>query len=150
MAFPQLTGQTTHTAPSGSGPAVFVTVLALAGVLAVAAWRFVPHTTSVIQSPPVATVVPPSPAAPSSPNVTQTVDEQLHLAHAEQELVAAAEQLNTARRLLAALSPDLNRSYLQFEKRRTDNAWTACDNAQRAIEQAREHIKVIASTGKDR
>jgi hypothetical protein len=149
MAFRQLTGQTAHTAPSNTGPAVLVAVLALAAVLAVAAWRLVPHNTSAIDSPPAAPVTPHAPSAALSANAAKTSDLRLYLTHAEQELVAAAEQLNTARRLLAALSPDLSRSYLQFEKRRADNAWRACDNAQRAVEQAREHIKVIVSTGKD-
>jgi hypothetical protein len=147
MAFPQLTGQTIHTAPSNAGPAVFVSVLALAAVMGLVAWRFIPHTTVASRAPAVTAAVP---SVRQFPNVMDTMDQQLHLTHAEQELVTAAEQLNTARRLLAGLSPDLNRSYLQYEKRQADRAWTACDHAQRAIEEAREHIKVITSTGKDR
>jgi hypothetical protein len=149
VAFPQLTGHTPHTSAPNSGSVVGLSVLALAAVFAVGAWRFVPLQSSAAPSPPavVATAGPTTP--PPGPRLGPSDDQQLHLAHAEQELVAAAEQLHTARRLLAALSLDLNRSYLQYEKRRTDTAWTACDGAQRAIEAAREHLKVIASIEKD-
>ncbi|HLG56875.1 MAG TPA: hypothetical protein VI485_16170 [Vicinamibacterales bacterium] len=75
--------------------------------------------------------------------------QHLHLAHAEQELVAAAEQLATARRLLAALSPALNRNYLQSERRQAERAWTVTDGAQRAIEQALEDIRFTLSQGKE-
>ena len=147
MAYPQLTGRTAQPATHTTGRAVFMAVLALALILGGAAWRLIPHPAAAPQPPEVATQpVKPAPEPPK-PNLTE--DQQLHLAHAEQQLVAAAEQLATARRLLAALSPALSRNYLQFEKRRADSAWTACDAAQRAIEQARDDIKLITTTGKD-
>lgn len=148
MPFPQLIGQTTHGAARTSGRAVFTTVLVLAAILAVVAWRLLPRETTAAPQRAVVAAQPTQPR-PEPPTPPPTEHQQLHLAHAEQELVAAAEQLNTARRLLAALSPELSRSYLQLEKRRADSAWTACDTAQRAIEHAREDIKAVSFTRKD-
>lgn len=147
MAYPQLAGRTAQAAEHTTGRAVFMAILALALILGVSAWRLIPHPAAAPQPPEVAAQpVQPAPE-PLKPNPTE--GQQLHLAHAEQQLVAAAEQLATARRLLAALSPALSRSYLQFEKRRADSAWTSCDAAQRAIEQALDDIKVITTTRKD-
>ena len=147
MAYPQLTGRTAQPAEHTTGRAVFIAVLALAAILAAVGWRLIPHPAAAPQ--PSEAVAQPVKLAPEPPKPSLTEDQQLHLAHAEQELVTAAEQLATARRLLAALSPALSRSYLQFEKRRAESAWTACDAAQRAIEQARDDIKLITTTGKD-
>jgi len=146
MPIPQLIGHTASNPSQSSTRAVLVAVLTLAGILAVIAWRALSHDTPAIPSQPpvVATVATPAPKF-IAPEDMQT----LRLAHAEQSLVAAAEQLNAARRLLANLSPELSRSYLQFEKRRADSAWTACEAAQRAIEQARDDIKTVSSTRKD-
>jgi hypothetical protein len=63
---------------------------------------------------------PPPTAVPALRAANETQDRQLHLAHAEQELIRAAEQLAQARRILAALSPALSRNYLAAEKRRLD------------------------------
>ena len=71
--------------------------------------------------------------------------DRIQLAHAEQRLVAAAEHLNKARRLLSALSPQLTRVYLQNEKRSADAAWTACDTAQRALEEALDDVRLTAN-----
>src|SRR5258708_2728518 len=152
MAYPQLTGRRAPAADQSTGRAVLLSVLALAAIIGIVAWRFIPRA-----APPapaatplvVAVTPPPVKPAPEPPNPAPTEDQQLHLEHAEQALVAAAEQLTAARRLLAALSPDLSRSYLQYEKRRADRAWTSCDAAARAIEQARDDIKLITSKGKD-
>lgn len=147
MAYPQLTGRTGQPAEHTTGRAVFMAVLALTFILGVSAWRLIPHPAAAPQPSEVA--AKPVKLAPEPPKPNPTEDQQLHLAHAEQQLVAAAEQLATARRLLASLSPALSRSYLQFEKRRADSAWTSCDAAQRAIEQALDDIKLISSTRKD-
>jgi hypothetical protein len=147
MAYPQLTGRTAQAAEHTTGRAVFMAILALALILGMSAWRLIPHPAAAPQ-PSEVTVQPVQPA-PETLKPSPTEDQQLHMAHAEQQLVAAAEQLATARRLLAVLSPALSRNYLQFEKRRAESAWTACDSAQRAIEQARDDIKLITTTGKD-
>lgn len=149
MAHPLLTGRTAQPSESTAARAVFVAVLLLALVLGVSAWQLLPHPATAPQSPEtVAQPLKPAAAEPPKTNPASE-DHQLHLAHAEQQLVAAAEQLTTARRLLASLSPALSRSYLQFEKRRADSAWTACNAAQRAIEEALDDIKLISIKGKD-
>jgi hypothetical protein len=146
MAYSQLTGRTGPPAEHTTGRAVFLSVLALTLILGVSAWRLIPHPAA---PQPSEVAAQPVKLAPEPPKPNPTEDQQLHLAHAEQQLVAAAEQLATARRLLASLSPALSRGYLQFEKRRADSAWTSCDAAQRAIEQALDDIKLISSTRKD-
>jgi hypothetical protein len=147
----QLTGRTALTSERSTGRAVLFSVLGLSAALGIFAWRQLPHPAT---PPPAIAPQPEAPTplakpAPESVDLAPTEDQRLHLAHAEQALVDAAEQLTTARRLLAALSPDLGRSYLQYEKRRADSAWTACDAATRAIEQARDDIKVVAPSRKD-
>lgn len=142
MSFSQLTGRSAEPTARTSTRAVLVSILALAALLVLAAFRILPDSPSREGPQPIL------PAA-ESPPPTPTDNGRLHLAHAEQQLVTAQEQLAAARRLLAALSPQLSRSYLQFEKRRADHAWTACDAAQRSIEQALDDIKLVTATGKE-
>ena|ERR1700683_4574345 len=146
--YPQLSGRSSSPSSERSlfGP-IAVCVVVLAAALAYLTWTFMPRAT------PVAVVSPSVPVplkAPAEPVIVgPTEDQQLRLAHADEELVRAAEQVTAARRLLAALGPDLSRSYLTFERRRSDAAWSACDVAAQALEQARDDLKVVASTGKD-
>ena len=158
MPYPQLSGSTGLTSEPSTGRAVLFSVLALAAIMGVAAWRFLPHPAPPVPTPaPAQMVAPPleatpppaKPAPEPPPNPGPTEDQRLHLDHAEQALVAAAEQLIAARQVLAALSPNLSRSYLKYERRQADSAWTSCDAAARAIEQALDDIKVITSKGKD-
>jgi hypothetical protein len=152
MSYPQLTGRASPASQVSIGRPVLLAVLVLAAVLAGLAWRWLPR------QAPQATAVAATPATSSTTTMTpaptlvehlSSEDQRLHLEHAHQTLVTAAEQLATARRLLAALSPELSRSYLQYEKRRADSAWTSCDVAARAIEEALDDIKVVATKGKD-
>ena len=140
----------------GTGPAIVGAIVGLALVLAVGAWRFrpQPRPDPVTPPAPAAQVVvnPPAPAASPAPEPNTrdaTADLWLHVGHAQQQLIAAAEQLAAARRVLAALSPELNRNYLQFQKRRADSAGTACDAAQRAVEHALDELHVITPSEKE-
>lgn len=151
MPHPQLTGRAGPDSQQSVGRPVLLAVLLFAAVLAGLAWRWLPR--SAAQTPAVV-ATPAAPSTPVAPVPTRverasTEDQRLHLEHAQQTLVTAAEQLATARRLLAALSPALGRSYLQGEKRRADAAWGSCDVAARAIEEALDDIKVVTTTGKD-
>jgi hypothetical protein len=145
MSYPQLTGSVSSTADRAGSTAIWFAVLMLAAVLAVAGWQYWPRPAP---PPPVATA-PVAPSVPTQPAIVLPDDTQLRLAHADAELVQAAEQLSTARRQLAALGPDLGRSYLSFEQRRAETAWTACEAAARAIEQARADVKLVKSTDKE-
>jgi len=142
--------------PRGTGPAMVWAIIGLAVILLVGAWRFRPQPTPepVTPSAAPATVVvnPPAPVANPTRALNTgdaTADLRLHVGHAHQQLLAAAEQLDAARRLLAALSPELNRNYLQFQKRRADSAGTACDAAQRAVEHALDELSVITPSDKE-
>lgn len=132
MPYPQLSGRTSIERPRSGPTAVWLAV----GVLAVVfiGWQYWPRPTP---TPPAT----PSTVTSTTPVVLAPNDTELRLAHAGAELAQAAEQLNTARRALAALSPDLARSYLSFEERRAESAWNACEAAARAIEQARSDIQ---------
>ena len=117
-----------------TGPAVVWALVGLALVLAVGAWRFRPQPRLGAETLPAsaapAVVNPPAPTASPTPapnNRDATADLRLHVGHSQQQLIVAAEQLAAARRMLAALSPELDRNYLQFQKRRADSAWIACD-----------------------
>jgi hypothetical protein len=152
MSYPQLTGRAGPAGQPSIGRPVLFAVLVLAAVLAGLAWRWPPR--SAPPAPAVAarlatssttSVMPTPPLVERLPNE----DQRLHLEHAQQTLVTAAEQLATARRLLAALSPELSRSYMQYEKRRADAAWSSCDVAASAIEEALDDIKVVTTKGKD-
>lgn len=145
MAFPQLSGRMAGGAGGRSSTnGVVMSVLGLALLLALVAWRFLPEGAAVHQETSGAVQL----AMPESRTIDTVVNRQLRLAHTEQQLVAAQEQLMMARRLLSTLSQELRRNYLQSEKRRADGAWTACDQAQRFIEQSLDDIKSIA-VGKD-
>lgn len=144
MPYPQLTGRPALAHERPSGRPVLLAVVVLAAALGLLAWRLLPQRTS--ESAEAATALAVSRPTSPPPEQGPTEDQRLYLEHAEQALVSAAEQLTAARRLLAGLSPALGRSYLQYEKRRADSAWTACDAAARAIEQARDDIKVVVAT----
>ena len=138
MSFPQLTGRSGQATLATSANVMLMSVLALGALVAGLAWLvWIRPVVDPPQSAPVsvAAVSPPAPA--------RDRPDELRLAHAEQQLVSAQEQLTSARRQLAALSPLLTRSYLQLEKRRVDAAWTTCDAAQRAVEQAIDDIRSI-------
>lgn len=146
MSHPQLAGRVGASDAQAGGRSVLLAVVALAAVLGLLGWRFVPRTAGA--EPPLETVTATVKPNPEPPKPELTDDQQFHLGHAEQQLVAAAEQLVSARRLLASVSPALNRNYLDLEKRRIDTAWQACEMAQRAIEQARTDI-TVATTRKE-
>jgi hypothetical protein len=137
MAFPQLTGRSSPVLSASSGRPVIVAIALLAVVIAAATWRSMSKAGS--GSPGEPTAFSGRAANPAA----VVVDRALVAEHAEQQLVNAQEQLTQARRLLSALSPQLTRTYLQFEKRRADAAWSACDAAQRAIEQAIGDIRSL-------
>jgi hypothetical protein len=150
MKYPQLTGGAPAPPTSNDGRLILGVVVALATIIGGLVWGYSaesasPGTPAVArtQSPP-----PPPTAAPAVQVANEAQDRQLHLAHAEQELIRAAEQLALARRTLAALSPALSRNYLANEKRRLDSAWGACDLAQRSVEQARGDIAMF-NAGKE-
>ena len=146
MPYPQLTGGVGAPDRSSATRSVLLAVLVLAVGIGAVAWHLLPGAARPSPAPPTTAVAFAAPAAvPDGP----TEDQRLHLEHAEQALLTAAEQLTTARRLLAALSPELSRNYLEYEKGRADRAWTSCDAAARAVEQARADIKIITTTRKD-
>ncbi len=136
--------------PEGTtGRTITFALAGLVMVLGFLAWNVAPRSAV---APAIQPVVPPT--IPSTEPVTGRTDtkdragqlsndQRLHLAHADQQLVTAAEQLNGARLVLASLTQVLNRNYLQHEKRRAESAWAACDAAQRALEDAREHLGII-------
>ena len=144
MAFPQLTGRTGPGATATGQASILVAVVGLAAILAVAAWRLFPSEPASAAQVAALPAVPPALAEREKPILTD--DHFHHLSRAEQQLETAAEQLVTAQRLLIALAPELNRNYLQLEKRRAENAWAACDAAHRAIEQARGDIKLVSNS----
>jgi CRP-like cAMP-binding protein len=147
MPYPQLPGRSATNVPNSPRKSILWFVLALATGLAVLGWRLILNSTP---RPAIAVVASPVPAAEiTRPEFSASEDDRLRLEHAEQLLLTAAEHLSAARRGLAALSPELYRHYLQHEKRRADNAWTACNAAARLIEQARDDIKTIADKRKD-
>jgi hypothetical protein len=142
MSYPQLAGRGgASTAPTGTST-VWLAVIVLAIIVGTLAWRFMPHSVPVTSpTEPAAAAIKQAPA----PKLDLSEDQQLHLAHAEQQLITAATQLTTARRLLASLGPALTRNYLVLEQRQADAAWTACDTAQRAIEDARTHVTFVTA-----
>ena len=147
MNYPQLTGGASAPRTTNDGRLIIGVIVALATIIGGLAWGY--------SAEPAATATPPAVTEPTAAVPVVRVaedaqDRQLHLAHAEQELVRAAEQLAQARRLLAALSPALNRNYLATEKRRLDTAWSACDLAQKSVEQARGDIAMFTAIGKER
>ena len=144
MKYPQLTGGAPTTPPSNDGRLIIGIIVALATIIGGLAWAY-----SVEPTGPPAPVQSAPPPVPALRVASEAQDRQLHLAHAEQELIRAAEQLAQARRTLAALSPSLNRNYLANEKRRLDSAWSACDLAQRSVEQARGDIAMFNAAGKE-
>lgn len=148
MPYPQLTGRIGQSTAQAGGRAVFLAVVALAAILGLIAWRLAPRPVSTQPLPAVVVAEPVKPA-PDPTKSDLSDDQQLHLAHAEQQLVTAAEQLVAARRLLASLSPALSRNYLAIERRRAANVDAACDAAQRAIEEARNNLNAVSSSGKD-
>ena len=99
MNYRQLTGGAAAPPTTKDGRLIIGVIVALATIIGGLAWGY---------SAEPATATPP--AAPAGPTATvpavrvadDAQDRQLHLAHAEQELVRAAEQLAQARRLLAA------------------------------------------------
>ena len=148
MNYRQLTGGAAAPPTTNDGRIVFWAIVVLAVIIGGLAWGY-----SATPSAPAAPL--PTPAVATAGQATRIADEgtqdrHLHLAHAEQELVRAAEQLAQARRLLAALSPALSRNYLDTEKRRLDSAWSACDLAHRSVEQARGDIAMFNASGKER
>ena len=152
MQYPQLTGGAPAPSTSNDGRLVLGVIVALATIIGGLAWGYSaePANPSSPAVTPSASTEPPAAAVPATRVANEAQDRQLHLAHAEQELIRAAEQLAQARRTLAALSPALSRNYLATEKRRLDSAWAACDLAQRSIEQARGDIAMFNTTGKER
>lgn len=148
MNYPQLTGGASAPPTTKDGRLIIGVIVALATIIGGLAWGYSVEPAATARTAAataeLATVVP------AVRVVGDAQDRQLHLAHAEQELVRAAEQLAQARRLLAALSPALNRNYLAAEKRRLDTAWSACDLAQRSVEQARSDIAMFTAIGKER
>jgi len=144
MNYKQLTGGAVPPSTTSDGRFIIGAIVVLATIIGSLAWGYSAEPSQAAK-PPVA----PAAAVPAVRVADDTQDRQLHLAHAEQELVRAAEQLAQARRLLAALSPALNRNYLGAEKRRLDNAWAACDIAQRSVEQARGDIAMFTGPGKE-
>lgn len=145
MAYSQLAGRVGASDRSPATRPVLAAVVILAALLGLVAWRWLPHVADVPRAAPQqapAVITPPARADLDGP----TEDQRLHLEHAEQALVMAAEQLTAARRLLSALGPELSRNYLTYEKRRADSAWTSCDTAAQAVEQARDDIKVVTVT----
>ena len=147
MKYPQLTGAIGAPPTSNDGRLILGVIVALATIIGGLAWAY-----SAEPPGPVAPAQSDQPTPQPVPALrvsNEAQDRQLHLAHAEQELIRAAEQLAQARRTLAALSPSLNRNYLANEKRRLDSAWSACDLAQRSIEQARGDIAMFNSAGKE-
>ena len=147
MSYPLLSGRSNpaSSGPLRIGPGALVAILVL--VLSLGALAWILRSSS---AQPLASVAPlPATLRAEAPVLQQRPDDdsnRLRLAHAEQKLVRAAEELTTARRLLAALSPQLTRAYLQNEKRRADSAWTACENAQRALEEAVDDLRLVATT----
>ena len=152
MKYPQLTGGAPAPSTSNDGRLILGIVVALATIIGGLAWAYSTDSTGpgTPAAAPLESPLPPPTAAPALRVANEAQDRQLHLAHAEQELIRAAEQLAQARRILAALSPALSRNYLAAEKRRLDSAWAACDLAQRSVEQARGDIAMFNTTGKER
>ena len=154
MPSPLLTGQGSPN--RGAGSEIVWVVVGLALVLAVGAWRFRPRPAVPAPPPMPAVAFTPAPAtalaAPLPPQAlarNASEDLRLHMGHAQQQLVVAAEQLAAARRVLAALSPDLNRNYLQLQKRRAEAAGAACEAAQQAVEHALDELTVITPKDKE-
>ena len=144
MTYPQLTGGSPSPSTSNDGRLIVGVIVALATIIGGLAWAYSAEPVAPAQS------AQPTPLPVAALRVAnEAQDRQLHLAHAEQELIRAAEQLAQARRTLAALSPSLNRNYLANEKRRLDSAWSACDLAQRSVEQARGDIAMFNAAGKE-
>lgn len=147
MSHPLLGGRL-GPAVGGRSTQAVVVIVAIVGIASVAAalrWQFHEGSPVAAQPAPAASV-----GVPAKAEVRATVDEQvLHLAHAERQLVSAAEQLVRADRQLVALVPDLARSYLQTERWRLENARTALDAARKALEESRDHIKLASQTGKE-
>lgn len=151
MKYPQLTGGAPASPTSKDGRLILGVIVALATIIGSLAWGY-----SAESASPRTPAVAPTPSPQAPPTVAQAVqvanqvqDQQLHLAHAEQELIRAAEQLAQARRTLAALSPALSRNYLTTEKRSLDSAWSACDWALRSVEQARGDIAMFKAAEKE-
>lgn len=140
MPMPLLTGRTQPSSPFRVGPPLMVAVVLIALLVAGLAWSAI-STTGHVNAPATAAVET-TPRASDPVAGVQSDARTLQLAHAEQRLVTAAEQVTLSRKLLASLSPQLTRSYLQNEKRRADAAWTACEAAQRAIEEALDDIRL--------
>jgi hypothetical protein len=150
MQYRQLMGGAGTPPTSNDGRIVLSILVALATIIGGLAWAYSADSTTP-SARPVAPAQPQQlPPAPALRVTNDAEDGQLHLAHAEQELIRAAEQLAQARRTLAALSPALSRNYLANEKRRLDGAWSACDLAQRSVEQARSDIAMFNTTRKER
>jgi hypothetical protein len=151
LKYPQLTGGAPTPPTSHDGRLIIGIVVALATIIGGLAWA-----NSTESEDPGTPAVAPSPSPQQPPTAVPAVrpahdaqERQLHLAHAEQELIRAAEQLAQARRTLAALSPALSRNYLTTEKRRLDSAWSACDWALRSVEQARGDIAMFKAAEKE-
>jgi len=149
MAYPQLTGGIGRALAPSTGRSVLIAIGGLASVLAVSVWRFLPAAPPADGVALVAPAAAASPPLPSAGPSDRTDDRQLHLERAEESLLAAGEQLSVARRTLTTLISDLNRNYLQSERRESVNAWTSCEAATRALERARDDIKAAQSTRKD-
>ena len=148
MPSPLLTGQVSQN--RGTGSEIVWAIVGLALVLAVGAWRLWPQPPAPPppSTPAVTLTAAPTPA-PQAPTRDASEDLRLLMGHAQQQLIVAAEQLDAARRVLAALSPELNRNYLQSQKRRAETAGLACEAAQQAVERALDEIRVITPEDKE-
>lgn len=144
MPYAQLPGSIGPLGGRSATRTMIVAVLAAAAIVGLFGLRVLPRQTNAAASHPLETTVVQQPTRKQDPPELSE-DQKLHLSHADQQLVVAAEQLATARRVLATLVPALSRHYLELEKRRADIAWTACDGAQRAIEAARANIGELST-----
>jgi hypothetical protein len=148
MRYPLLPGRTGSTSTRRVGPMVAAGVLLLALLMAGTTWSLVSSREPAILTTTMTTTPATAPVQLQATAQRTPADDaiRLRLAHAEQRLITAAEQLHSARRLLATLSPQLARVYLQGEKRRADAAWSACDAAVRALEQALDDVRLASAT----
>lgn len=147
MAYPRLLGRFQQSTITASGRWVLVGSLSLTIVVVILLMRLTPAATSISEQ--VTPIVTQPVAVVSTTSGDLSPDQQLHLDRAERQLIAAAEQLVAARRLLSSIAPVLARNYLDLERRRTDSVALACDDVLRTIEDARSNINAISIPGRD-
>jgi hypothetical protein len=147
MPYPLLSGRVNAVSTKTLVTPVVGASLLLA--LLIAAFLFMgrsPQPAASAASPPV----PAGPVPRQDPGPTHNRTETtFHIENVRAQLLFGLEQVNRAQRLSASTLPELTRNGLWQERRRTEAALTASENAKHALDQALAELRVAIPIEKE-